>query len=99
MVFLVFVTSIFCLFFYFSVINSLSSSRCLNGRLKTYSCITENTSSITYPSPQSTLIVVILIHAIMVAAVEDVDMEDLGAFVIEDTVENSVKVFIPIQKN
>ena len=53
----------------------------------------------TYPSPQSILIVVILIHAIMVAAVEDVDMEDLGAFVIEDTVEDSVKVFIPIQKN
>ena len=45
------------------------------------------------------MIVVILIHAIMVAAVEDVDMEDLGAFVNEDTVENSVKVFIPIQKN
>ena len=35
----------------------------------------------------------------MVAAVEDVDMEDLGAFVIEDTVEDSVKVFIPMQKN
>ena len=45
------------------------------------------------------MIVVILIHAIMVAAVEDVDMEDLVAFVIEDTVEDSVKVFIPIQKN
>ena len=35
----------------------------------------------------------------MVAAVEDVGMEDFGAFVIEDTVEDSVKVFIPIQKN
>ena len=45
------------------------------------------------------MIVVILIHAIMAAAVEDVDLEDLGAFVIEDTVEDSVKVFIPIQKN
>ena len=45
------------------------------------------------------MIVVILIHAIMVAAVEDVDLEDLGAFVIEATVEDSVKVFIPIQKN
>ena len=44
------------------------------------------------------MIVVILIRAIMVAAVEDVDMEDLGAFVIEDTVEDCVKVFIPIQK-
>ena len=45
------------------------------------------------------MIVVILIHAIMVVAVEDVGMEDLGAFVIEDTVEDSVKVFITIQKN
>lgn len=33
----------------------------------------------------------------MVAAVEDVDIDDFGAFVIEDTVEDYVKVFIPIQ--